>query len=138
PGEFLPTFVERRFALACACDRALQVLLGPIQLDTSSPHLVSQVGKVDRFSGDFRDELLGLTRARLKSRLVRLDGGLPLDERGLAGLQICGHRSTFLGGFLNLPFPASEFASDSGGFVSRLGLVPFLRRGDGRWSFGFL
>ena len=138
PGEFLLTFVERRFALSCACDRALQVLLGPIQLDTSSPSLVSQLGKVDRFSGDFRDELLGLTRARLKSRLVRLDGGLPLDERRFAGLQICGHRSTFLGGFLDLPFPAFDFAPESRKFVSRFGLAPFLSREGGGLRIEFL
>src|SRR5437870_6714512 len=69
---------------------------------------------------------------------VRLDGGLPLDERGLAGLQICGHRSAFLGGFLDLPFPAFVFASVSREFVSRFGLVPFLSREDGRLRIEFL
>src|SRR3989449_387430 len=115
-----------------ACDRALEVPLGPVQLDTLSPDLVSQLGKIHLFFGGFRDELLGLARARLKSRLVRLDGRLPLHERRLARFQVCGHRSGFLAGLLDLPFPAFEFASQSREFVSRFGLAPFLSRQGGR------
>ena len=131
-GEFRFPLVERRFPLADACDRALEVPLGPVQLDPLSPDFGSQLGQVHLFSRDFRDALLGLARARLKGRLVRLDSRLPLDERRLAGLQVRGRRSGFLPGFLDLPFPAFEFASQSREFVSRFGLAPFLSRQGGR------